>query len=239
MARYYYRRNYGYRSNRGVRQSSETMGLGGIDGDVLRLFNDLDLSRKCEMFRHYGRAHGASAAKYALNKMSDWASGSVTASGQTRARLLALVPKVLSESERYELLKKLYAVFRANDSESHSITVLLGHAADFRQKILELATRLCNKPSLFQLPVHVQSRITWVCDNDSIVARKLMAAIETEESISIARAGQEDVARLIQRLSSTEAAVEGVHTLIFPYGRINVHVRKPNLFEKIGKLFSS
>lgn len=241
MARYYnYRRrrpfNY-YQRNESQRAEAK-QGLVGIDDDVLRIFSGLTGWKRNSLFNHYGSAHGKSAANYARDTMADWANGTVKASGPTLTRLLALVPKILDPNQKYDLLKKLYDGHRGSHQENHSLTVVVGHSLSFRQMVTDMAMRLCNKPDTHTLPKYVQEKIDWVCDYDSEVARKIMAAIEKEYSMEIAAAGRAEVENLVSRIQSLDMSAEGTHTITFPYGEITVYVRKPNLFEKIGKLFS-
>lgn len=239
MGRYYYRRrSFNYARWNDSQRTEVASGLAGIDDDVLKIFSGLDGLRRTILFNHYETAHGRSAAEYARKKMGDWAAGAVNASGETRKRLLALVPKILNQGERYGLLKKLYEAHRGKDLRTHSVTVIFGHVEDFQGKIADLATRLCNAPDEAQLPVHVQNKIAWVCDNDSAVARKIMAAIEKEQSIAIAQAGIVEANNLVQQLRKMDASTQGTHTIILPYGKISVHVRSPTFFEKVGKFFS-
>src|SRR6266478_4945241 len=207
------------------RRTPVIYGMAGIDSDVLQIFNRLDGWRQSQLFSYYEKAHGKGKGNYAKKTIASWASGTVSASGQTRKRLLELVPKVLHQSERYALLKKLYDYYRNNSLENHSLTVVLGHTEDFQKAVGELASRLCNKPSTFQLPTYIQTQISWVCDHDSNVSRQTMAAIEKEQSLMIARAGMLEVERLVRKLQSVDASVQGTHTIIMPYGRVSVHVR--------------
>jgi len=238
MGRYYHRRRFShYRHNESQRAETKS-GLAGIDDDVLRIFNSLHGLRRTNLFNQYDKAHGNSAGSYMRKTIAGWASGAVKPSGDTLTRLLNLVPKILNQSEKYDLLKKLYDSHRKDFQEQHSLTVVIGHSLSFRQQVTDLAQRLCNKPGTHTLPTYVQTKIAWVCDNDSTVARRIMAAIETEDSVAIASAGVAEVENLVRRIQSLDMSAEGTHTMRLPYGLITVYVRKPNLFEKIGKLFS-
>ena len=238
MGRFYHRRrSFNHWRYNETQREAVTAGIAGIDKDVLQICSSLDGLRRKILFNHYESAHGKSAANYAKEKMGDWATGFVNASGQTRSRLLALVPKILTHGERYGLLKKLYEAHRGHQP-SHEVTVIFGHQEDFQTKIADLATSLCNAPDQAQLPPHVQSKISWVCDNDSVVARKIMAAIETEQSVAIAQTGILEAQNLVQKLRGMDASTQGTHTIVLPYGRISVHVRRPTFSEKIRKFFS-
>lgn len=241
MARYFnYRRHrsFNYYPRKESQRSEAKEGLVGIDDDVLRIFSGLIGINRTNLFIHYEKAHGRPKANYARETMSDWANGTVKASGPILTRLLALVPKVLDENQRYDLLKKLYDGHRGSHQESHSLTVVVGHSLSFRQHVTDMGTRLCKKPDTHTLPKYVQEKIDWVCDNDSAVARKIMAAIETDYSMAIAAAGSAEVENLVSRIQSLDMSAEGTHTITFPYGVITVYVRKPNFFEKITKFFS-
>jgi len=237
--RYYQRRSFNYRGYNESQRAAAKAGLAGIDDDVLQIFSKLNGLKRNILFAEYERAYGKSAGDYARDKMAAWASGTVKASGQTLIRLLNLVPKTLDQTQRYDLLKKLYDSHRRSHVESHSLTVVIGHSLNLREEVTNLALRLCQKPDSLKLPAHVESKIQWVCDNDSSVARALMAAIEKEESYAIASTGRAEVDRLVEKIQRADVSLQGLHVIKFPYGEISVHVRPPTFMEKLGKFFSS
>ena len=238
MRRYYRRRSFDFYGYNKSERAEAKRGLVGIDEDVVRIFNGLEGPKRESLFCHY-KTHGRGAASYARNTIADWAHGTVKPSAKTLSRLLDLVPKVLDQNDRYDLLKKLYDGHRSAHQENHSLTVVVGRDAAFRQQVTDLAVHLCSKPDTHTLPTYVQKKIDWVCDNDSVVARKIMAAIEKEHSFAIAAAGRVEVENLVRRIEGMGQSLQGTHTIKMPYGTITVHVRQPTLFERIGKFFSS
>lgn len=234
----YGRRSFDYRSYNENQRAAAKYGLAGIDEDVLTIFNGLDKTRLEFLLTHYEAAHGESAANYARNKIPEWATGSVRASGQTIQRLMALVPKVLRPDEKYELLKKLYDFHRSISKERHVIFVVTGRSSDFRRQVSDLASKLCQKHDSQQLPSSVQQKISWVCDNDSMVARSIMAAVEKEQSYTIASIGRAAVDDLVRRVEMMDASISGCQTIELPYGTIVVKVRQPTFIEKLSSLFT-
>jgi len=137
---------------------------------------------------------------------------------------------------KFELLKGVYD--RTRDTETHSMTVILGHSEHKLAQLGDLFKRLCQKPSQHTLSPRVQSLLEWASDHDSQIARRLMVALETEQSVSISTAAEGELQRLVRSIREMNQSAEGTHQIDLPYGTIVVTVRHPTFWEKLGKLFS-
>jgi hypothetical protein len=101
-----------------------------------------------------------------------------------------------------------------------------------------LFQRLCAKPLEHSLPESVARFATWIADNDAVIAGKLIAAIQTEQSLAIVHAARVECNRLISCIRNPAMNLIGSHQIVLPFGTITVHVRKPNFAEKCRKFFS-
>jgi hypothetical protein len=211
-----------------------------VDEDILLLLYQIFRkggSPLRQLKQSYRTRHGDKAADYLEEAWSKWMKGSTRVSVQTMNRLVDLVPRVITDGERYSLLKKLYDQSRAAHMTTHHVSIVLGR--DERQGKLLLrkyADDLVAKPRGHNLPDHVKKRMNWVCNDDANLAMRLMAAVEEELSASISKAANLEVDRLL-RLLRTSERIEGEHSIEFPYGTIVVSVRQKTLMEKLGDVF--
>lgn len=220
-------------------RSMLTNRIANIDSDVLQIIYGLDDRKLVDLLAAYERAHGKKAADYMDETLPKWKSGKTGVSGQTASRLINLAPKFLTRDQRYGLLKRLYDMNKRFNQERHEVAVVLGHTPNAVREIEAAMQKLCSKPSSNRLPEDVQDTVLWVCDADSVAARQIMAAIETEESVLVASAGRSEVDRLMGLIARMDRSAEGTHYMQFPYGTLTVTVRQPTFFEKLGRAFKS
>lgn len=80
---------------------------GGAFDLVQAQFLGLDEARLSILLDLYGKAYGKGARQYALGAITRWRSGKVTMAGQTMTRVFDLLPCVLADEEKLELIKTL------------------------------------------------------------------------------------------------------------------------------------
>src|SRR5207248_2834129 len=101
-----------------------------------------------------------------------------------------------------------------------------------------LFQRLCDKPAEHTLPPSVTRFAQWVADSDAVLARRLLAALETADSLQIVKAARHEIDRLIHAVRVLSQNVTGTHKVALPYGTITFYIRKPTFFEKLFKSLS-
>lgn len=207
----------------------------GLDSEIIAMIFRLPLERKEKLLCIYQKAHGSVSSEYAREAWNDWARKSRGISGQTAKRFISLVPKIFSFEERYDLVAKLYASTRR--VESHYLEIVIGCSEESISQIEPLFNRLCSKPLEHKLPESVTKFVAWVSDNDSITSRKLMAAIETENSLAVVKSARVEISRLINAIRDADQRIHGQHEIGLPYGSITISVRFPNTLEKIKRFF--
>lgn len=236
----YARQRYSSAPDAAVRHMRERRELSskvyGLDNEIIEKLFKLSPSRLEEFFNIFERTYSTKSGQYAREAWPFWASKRRGISGLNAQRFISLAPTIFSFEDRYELIKKLYEKTRGR--ESHSLTLVIGHAEGAIGDVEQLFYRLCLKPSEHVLPESVSQFAMWVSHQDAVMARKLTAAIETEESLMIVKVARLELDRLVTALRSFNQNISGTHYINLPYGSISLHVRKPTVFEKIGKLFA-
>lgn len=221
-------------------QSLEGLNSRTVDEDILLLL--YGVFRKAGpplsiLKREYRRCHGDKAGDYLEVALEKWRNGDTRMSVQNMDRLADLVPRVITERERFNLLKKLYQTHRDKDKPTYRVNLTIGrNEHEAKVQIQRYKNMLVNMPKNYALPESVQNRMQWVCNDDSNLARKLIAAVEEELSLNVAQVATVEVDRLLSLLRSSQQ-VEGDHVIKFPYGTVIVSVRQKTFFEKIGDVF--
>jgi len=242
---YYSRRRTVYRNVRNGSSEKEIINSNNrsIDDDILLLLYSMvgstsDRARLKSLFISYRKKYGNGAGDYIETALYKWKSGVTKVSNQSINRLVDLVPTVLTEIERYNLLKKLYKSSAKKITENKYYIIIIGNDnSNVLSEINKDVAKLIKKPVLLELDSYVKSRMSWVCNEDSILARKLMATIEKEESVLVAQAAQLELKNIITIIQGNSNC-EGSHKIVFPYGNLNIRIRQQNIIEKIAKLFA-
>ena len=113
-------------------------------------------------------------------------------------RFINLAPKVLSQDARYEIVAKMYQ--KTKRPESHHLTAVLGYSEGAFSEIERLFERLCQKPFEHKWPDSLLQFAKWLCDDDSEAAKRIIAAIEAENSLMIVKAARLECNTNAQRI---------------------------------------
>ena len=197
-----------------------TQRFGGIDEDIEAIFLNLSPGQLTGLFQEYEGRHGWNAAAYTRKTYPKWKSGSVMLSGQTALRLLDLLPPYLSSDIRYELIRKLRRHCIARSSVRVSC-----EPANWRETIDPAVEAVISHSRSQELPLHVTSVATWLTNNDSRAAEKLLVAAEEEEALIRTRLLAQEFARidsLVQAYDKSRPAIS--HIISLPQGEIHVTI---------------
>jgi hypothetical protein len=205
----------------------------GLDDEILEHLFKLRSWERESLLSHYEKENGRSAGDYARNIWPAWSSGARGVSGEVATRFINLAPKFLSDNARYDIVANMYQ--NTKRPETHHLTAILGYKEGAFREIEQLFERLCQKPLEHTWPRSLLQFASWLCDENAESAKRIIAAIETEHSLVIVKAARLECRRLLQALHDLDSAFAGTHTIQLPYGTISLHIRKPNLFEKIRK----
>ncbi len=235
MTAYYYNR-YRRRTNWGAYHASQRSQLtylfAGIDKDIESIFLNLDRASRESIFREYGKEYGQSAETYARNTYSKWKSGSTKLSGKTAERLLNLLPPFLSQSKRYELIKKLRDHYIKKIHTNEYVTT--SHEL-WKQDLMPVVNKVIERSSNFKLPEELQTRASWLSGGDAEGAIKILTSVEQEEAKLRTAYLDVEFKRIEQYVNIVQNTQAVSHTIDLPQGKIHVTIqqKKEPLINKI------
>ncbi len=88
--------------------------------------------------------------------------------------------------------------------------------------VYDTALRLAERANTVSLPANVDARLVWLSDGDGLVARRLVAAAENEESLMMARAVAAELPEIQRMVMGADSSAHVFHAIDLPYGRITV-----------------
>lgn len=228
MARYrYYQKRTNWSSYHGTKRDAVSMMSGGIDGDILNIFLNLDRQALYQVFRTYSQDYGSSAASYARKTYSKWQSGSVKPSGQTLERLVLTLPPLLSFDVKCELLRKLRE--RNRQRENHTLTV---DTSNWAQSLAPLVSRIVSKAYSAELPEIVERRLEWLSSGDMQAAKAILKEAEAQEGRNAIALLEQEFQNIERILPSLPRGGKVNHVIQLPYGRINLTIKRHKYMEE-------
>ncbi len=136
--------------------------LQGLDSAVVDGFLGLAPATRQALITEYASCHGEAAGAWLSRAALLWPQKRLGVSRVTLARLFALLPQYMSQSERLELAKSIWHVARAPSS------AVLRVPANFRNhRVLSEMVRehfMSVLPSALELPAPLQLSIPWLHD---------------------------------------------------------------------------
>ncbi len=200
-----------------------TTTFGGIDRDIERLFLNLDRDDLEDLLEIYEEEFGRSAASYARATFPKWKSRTVKMGAQVAERLLNLVPPLLSQDERFELVKKLrLANFRKVRRSVHT------GPETWRQDLGPVIRDVVEHGSTAVISEAVKQRVSWLANGDVAAAEKLLLAAEKDEALTRLAYLDRELKRLeamIAQLGDVNTSVS--HSIDLPQGTIDVYISTP------------
>ena len=166
---YRHRSQRGYRSDNGdyarqhIEEAAEfTREMGGVDEDVKKYFFDLPPQELRRTLLEYRRAHGDSAADYALQTFNSWRTGARRMSGLVAKRLFALLPKRMPLSDKYALVESLWRLKGPRSSKDFTI----GNEVTVEEIQAHVKAHFNNVVQPHQIPGELIGRFSWLSDGD-------------------------------------------------------------------------
>jgi hypothetical protein len=164
---------------------------GGVDADVRQVFFNLPQATLDRVLADYKKQNGQAPYEYAKKAYLDWKYGRVQMSGQVSERLLAIVPRYLDFSIKYDLLEKL-----CRNRGGTRLRVEITGDMTGREAIGTVLRAIENVRST-RLPDNVSQRLHWLADNDGKVAQSLLSQVLAREDEFVVRAVQCELQRLL------------------------------------------
>lgn len=237
MTTYYNKRYYRHRTNWNAHHTNKrnqlTSLFGGIDKDIESIFLNLDRSSLEFIFHTYGKRYGANAENYARKTFLKWKDGTTRLSGQTAERLLNHLPPLLTQTKRYELIKKLRDYYMKLTQEHESITT---SPELWKQDLIPIINRIVEKSSHFKLPEGLKSKASWLSGGDVESANKILASVEQEEAKLRTAYLEAEFFRIDQYINIVKNTKSVSHTITIPQGTIQITIKqkKKSIFDNFG-----
>jgi hypothetical protein len=226
MGRYRYRRNWSYYGNYVVSKRQELSStFGGIDRDVEGLFLNLSRPDLEELFEVYQESFGRSAASYARKTYQNWKKGNVRMSGQVAERLLNLLPPLLPDNIRYELVKKLRSAnFRRVQRAVHTTP------AEWREALAPVVREVVEHGQSAAISNAIKERVAWLAEGDVAAAERLLHAAEQDEALIRLSYLTSEFKRIDAMVLSMGALKTSIsHEIDLPQGSISVFIQPPKI----------
>lgn len=180
----------------------------------------------------YGEKYGTSKANYARSAFLEWKSGARKYTKNSLLKFVEIVPRVVSREDRFVLLGVLLEQTR--QISHHTLELIVGYKdSDTFRKLELLLEELSSRPNQHQLNDELLRTMTWLCDNDSVVAKEMILHMDAERSRRLSYAARIEVSRLRHLINSMDSKARGRHEINLPYGTIIVMVRMPNFLERL------
>ncbi len=226
----YRRRNQRYRSRR--RQKSDYFDwaayheekraairseYGGIDAEVEQCFFDLDEITLNKIFDDYAKQYGQNAKIYALKVYEKWKSGNVLMSGETSERLIKILPRYLSFSDRYDLIEKMW---RNRNKRSLQVKISASESPD---SAIKKIINVIEAENVQSLPEKLKSVLNWLTDADATIAEQLLAKIFDEERRLVLESLNREVLQISKLIHDANGStIQSSHTFDLP--GLNIYV---------------
>jgi hypothetical protein len=189
--------------------------------EILKILLGLNDEKLDELLELYQQEFGKGAARYARRTYRKWESGEVRPIRQTFERFLVHLPDVMSFDMKTELLRRLMEEYCKKDS--YDLTV---YTDNWEETLEPLVKKFIDKPFNASLPKQIEDRLKWLAHDDMQAAEKILKQSQVEEgkiAVSMLREEFENIEHL---LTNTKGRRKVTHKLKFPYGTINLKIRK-------------
>ncbi len=190
--------------------------------EILKVLLGLDDKRLDKLLELYKQEFGKGAARYARRTYRKWESGEVRPIRQTFERFLLHLPEVMSFDMKCELLRRLMEEYCKKDS--YNLTV---YTDDWEETLEPLVRKVIDKPYNTNLPKQIEDRLKWLAHDDMQAAERILKQSQVEEGKIAVSMLREEFANIEHLLENTKGRRRKVkHKLKFPYGIINLEIRK-------------
>lgn len=221
------RRNYGRREwaryHQNKRQEVAKL-FGGIERDILHVFLHLPSFAREGLLSRYGDKFGRAAEQHARRTYSDWQSGAVQPAAKTLERLLEFLPPYLTDTHRFDLIRKLRA-HHLKRKELYLTTM----PGCWRDELSPIVHQLIEHGAQFELPRLVYEKATWLANGDAGAARKILQSIDEEEArlrLSYVEAEFKRIEYLVENVRNAEPVKH--RTFDTASGRTDIRIKKNN-----------
>jgi hypothetical protein len=195
---------------------------------IKALFLQSDIYTLDKILNDYAEVHGVGKANYAQDTFLKWKSGATNMSGQTLERLLDLVPKHLTPSQRIELAELVWTHFDriSHRPKSEFVTVDIDDPEPGMLVVEDAIKRRCEERSIDDFSDNIIRALTWLADDDMSVFRNLKLRIEEVRTHEAEVASERELDQLWDLLDGDDIDVIR-QTIELPDGNIVVTITRP------------
>jgi hypothetical protein len=206
---------------------------GGVDEDVRRVFFNLTSTMLKGVLADYKDRYGEAACAYARKAYEKWKAGQVQMSGQVSERMLAIVPRHLDFTLKYDLLEKL-----CRRRPGTYLKVEITGDMTAREALNTALRSIENARSIRLLPDYIAQRLDWLSDNDGKVAQNLLSQVLAHEYEIIVRTVQDELQQLLSvssDLAGKSVEVQAQRQVFLPGATVQIVLNNSTSTRKEGR----
>lgn len=189
--------------------------------EILKVLLELDEKSLEELFNLYKAEFGAGAARYARKTYLKWKSGKVRPIKQTFERFLVHLPKVMDYDLKCEVLRHLMEEYCAKDKYKLKV-----YTDDWERSLEPLVRTIIDKSYTAQLPSQIERQLKWLAEGEMQLAQDILKKSQVEEGKIAVSMLREEFANIENLLENTKGKSKVTHEMKFPYGTIELEIRK-------------
>lgn len=189
--------------------------------ELMKVLLGLDDEKLDELLELYKQEFGKGAARYARKTYRKWEKGEVKPIEQTYRRFLIHLPKVMDFDLKCEVLRHLMEEYCAKDN--HSLTV---YTDDWEKSLEPLVQQLIDKPYTSNLPKQIEDKLKWLAYDDMQAAESILKKSQVEEGKIAVSMLREEFSNIEYLLANAKGERKVTHKLKFPYGTINLEIKR-------------
>lgn len=191
------------------------------DSELIKVLLSLDEQSLNELFALYKNQFGRGAAYYARKTYRKWQKGEVRPIRQTFERFLVQLPKVMSYDLKCEVLRKLMQEYSAKDVYDLGVSI-----GDWEEKLTPLVETMIEKAYTATLPKTIEEKLQWLAEDEMQIAQKILKNSQIEEGKIAVSMLRQEIAGIENLLETSKGKSRVTHQLKFPYGTINLEIKR-------------
>jgi hypothetical protein len=191
------------------------------NANLVKVLLDLDDDSRAQLFKLYQKQFGPGAARYARQTYQKWKAGSVRPNKQTFRRFLLNLPQVMSFDLKCEVLRELREAYCARDN--YNLTV---STDNWKSTLTPLVEGIVEKAATAELPEFLNSRLTWLAEDDVTVANAILAESQARQSRNTISLLEKEFSNIQYLLDNAGGDAKVTHVLQLPLGSITLQIKK-------------
>lgn len=176
-----------------------------------------------ELLELYKTEFGKGPARYARRTFEKWKTGRVQPNWQTYERFLVHLPGVMSYDLKCEVLRHFMLEYASK--EKYTLDV---YTDDWESRLTPLVGQIIDKAYTAQMPAEVERKLRWLGDGDMQAAQKILRSSQAAEGKIAVSMLREEFQNIEKLLDAKAFKPKVSHILKFPYGTIELNIKRKN-----------